>query len=141
MAQANLLIIQGVESNYETDLFQPIIAAVESASGRRYGVSPSDDISIRVIADYYEIDEVCCTALVVQDNLRPAALPAGAGVYAGTDEVVRALGGTVLTGDQFYDYITAQAAPLLASLPIAFRFDELLDAGDEKSRSALRVVA
>ena len=71
--------------------------------------SPGDFISVRVIADYSAIDEVCCAALVVQDNLRPVALPADAIAYAGSDEVVRALGGTVFTGDQFYDYKTGQS--------------------------------
>jgi outer membrane receptor protein involved in Fe transport len=69
--------------------------------------TPTDFLSVRVIADYSEIDEVCCAALVVQDNLRPVALPAGAIAYAGTDEVARALGGTVFTGDQFYHFKTA----------------------------------
>lgn len=71
--------------------------------------TPSDSLSVRVIADYSSIDEICCAALVVQDNLRPAALPPGAVSYAGTDEVVRALGGTVFGADQFYDHITAQS--------------------------------
>lgn len=70
--------------------------------------TPTDALSIRLIADYSEIDEICCAALVVQDNLRPVALPAGAGSYAGTDEVVRALGGTVYSGDRFFDFETAQ---------------------------------
>jgi iron complex outermembrane receptor protein len=70
--------------------------------------TPSDSLSVRVIADYSEIDEICCTALVVQDNLRPVGLPPGATLYAGSDEVVRSLGGKVLTGDQFSDFVTAQ---------------------------------
>ncbi len=70
--------------------------------------TPTNFLSVRIIADYSELDEVCCAGLVVQDNLRPVALPAGATAYAGTDEVVRALGGTVFTPDQFYDYKTAQ---------------------------------
>lgn len=69
--------------------------------------TPADFLSVRVIADYSEIDEACCEPLVVQDNLRPVALPAGATSYAGSDEVARSLGGTVFTGDQFYDYKTA----------------------------------
>ena len=71
--------------------------------------NPTEFLSVRIITDYSEIDEVCCAALVVQDNLRPAALPAGATTYAGTDELVRALGATVFTGDQFYHYKTAQS--------------------------------
>jgi outer membrane receptor protein involved in Fe transport len=69
--------------------------------------TPSLELSVRVIADYSEIDETCCAALVVQDNLRPVALPPGTTPYAGTDEVLRSLGGTVFTGNQFYQYRTA----------------------------------
>ena len=76
--------------------------------------TPTDFLSVRVIADYSEIDEICCAPLVIQDNLRPVALPAGETSYAGTDEVARSLGGTVFTGDQYYDYKTA-----LNSLPIS----------------------
>jgi len=69
--------------------------------------TPTDFLSVRIIGDYSEINEICCASLTLQDNLRPVALPAGATSYAGTDEVVRVLGGTVLTGDEFYDYKTA----------------------------------
>jgi hypothetical protein len=70
--------------------------------------TPTNFVTVRIITDYSELNEVCCAALVVQDNLRPVALPAGATAYAGTDEVVSALGGTIFTPDQFYDYKTAQ---------------------------------
>ena len=77
--------------------------------GRLQGLyTPTDSLSIRVIADYSEIDEICCAALVVHAHMRPAALPVGAIPYAGTDDVVRSLGGNVFTGDQFYDFGTAQ---------------------------------
>ncbi|MCB1690098.1 MAG: TonB-dependent receptor [Halioglobus sp.] len=69
--------------------------------------APSDFLSVRIIGDYSEINEHCCAALTVQENFRPVALPVGATPYAGTDEVVRALGGTVFTADQFYDFDTA----------------------------------
>ena len=44
-------VIQGVESNYDTDLFTPIIAALERASGHRYGKGP-EGTPHRVIADH-----------------------------------------------------------------------------------------
>ncbi len=69
--------------------------------------TPYDSLMFRLVADYSEMDEICCAALVVQDNLRPVALPEGATSYAGTDEVVDSLGGTVYTAAQFYDYETA----------------------------------
>jgi outer membrane receptor protein involved in Fe transport len=75
--------------------------------------TPTDALSVRVVADYSDIDELCCSALVVQDNLRPVALPAGATSYAGSDEVVQSLGGTVFTADQFYNHETARNFPTI----------------------------
>lgn len=70
--------------------------------------TPTDDLSVRIIGDHSEIDELCCAPLVVQNNLRPVALAEGVAAYAGSDEVLRSLGGTLYTGDQFYDYEVAR---------------------------------
>jgi alanyl-tRNA synthetase len=45
-------VIQGVKSNYDTDLFVPIIRFVEKTSGKTYGKNADNDVSIRVIADH-----------------------------------------------------------------------------------------
>jgi alanyl-tRNA synthetase len=45
-------VIQGVTSNYDTDLFAPILRFVEKTSGKTYGKNADNDISIRVIADH-----------------------------------------------------------------------------------------
>lgn len=45
-------IVQGVKSNYDTDLIMVIINSVDEISGRKYGNAEKDDISIRVIADH-----------------------------------------------------------------------------------------
>jgi len=45
-------VIQGVTSNYDTDLFTPIIRFVEKISGKAYGQNADNDVSIRVIADH-----------------------------------------------------------------------------------------
>ncbi len=45
-------VIQGVTSNYESDLFTGIIRFIEEISGRTYKQDEEDDISIRVIADH-----------------------------------------------------------------------------------------
>ena len=45
-------VLQGTKTNYETDLFFPIIQKVESISGRKYGESEENDIAFRVIADH-----------------------------------------------------------------------------------------
>ncbi|HPC86398.1 MAG TPA: alanine--tRNA ligase, partial [Smithellaceae bacterium] len=45
-------VLQGVKSNYDTDLFAPILRFVEKTSGKTYGQNTDNDISIRVIADH-----------------------------------------------------------------------------------------
>ena len=45
-------VLQGVNSNYDTDLFRPIIELVEELTGVAYGSDPGSDISMRVIADH-----------------------------------------------------------------------------------------
>jgi alanyl-tRNA synthetase len=59
-------VVQGKLSNYETDLFQRIIAAVERISGKRYGADPMDDVSMRVIADHAR-----ATTFLVGDGVMP----------------------------------------------------------------------
>ncbi len=45
-------VMQGVTSNYDTDLLQGIIRFVEKLAGKRYRDNDKDDVSMRVIADH-----------------------------------------------------------------------------------------
>ncbi|MBI2354164.1 MAG: alanine--tRNA ligase [Deltaproteobacteria bacterium] len=45
-------VMQGVGSNYDTDLLQGIIRQVERLSGKSYRADAKDDVSMRVIADH-----------------------------------------------------------------------------------------
>ena len=45
-------VIQGVKTNYDTDLFAPLIRFVERISGKQYGKNAENDVSTRVIADH-----------------------------------------------------------------------------------------
>jgi len=45
-------VMQGVTSNYDTDLIQGIIRHVEKLSGKQYRRDEKDDVSMRVIADH-----------------------------------------------------------------------------------------
>ncbi len=45
-------VLQGVTSNYQTDLFVPIISALENIFNRKYGNNTSTDVSFRVISDH-----------------------------------------------------------------------------------------
>jgi alanyl-tRNA synthetase len=60
-------VIQGVKSNYDTDLFAPIIRFVEKTSGKTYGKNADNDISIRVIADHSR-----AVTFLIGDGILPA---------------------------------------------------------------------
>lgn len=45
-------IIQDAPTNFETDLFMPIIREVEQISGVKYGHSQENDVAFKVIADH-----------------------------------------------------------------------------------------
>jgi len=45
-------VMQGVQSDYDTDLFRPLITRVERLSSKRYGANAEHDVSMQVIADH-----------------------------------------------------------------------------------------
>jgi alanyl-tRNA synthetase len=45
-------VLQGKQSNYDTDLFRPLLARVEELCGKTYGRDEAADVSMRVIADH-----------------------------------------------------------------------------------------
>lgn len=46
------MAVQGKTSNYDTDVFTPVIAAISCLSGIRYGEAQESDVAMRVIADH-----------------------------------------------------------------------------------------
>ena len=59
---------------------------------------PSDNLDIRLIADYSEIDEICCAALNLINNIfSPES-------GFGTDAILLGLGADIVPGEQFDDY-------------------------------------
>ena len=60
-------VLQGVRSNFDTDLFKPLIAFIEDLSEISYGSSSNTDISIRVIADHAR-----ATAFLISDGVLPS---------------------------------------------------------------------
>jgi alanyl-tRNA synthetase len=60
-------VVQGVKSNYDSDLFRGIIAEIEGLSGIEYGRSPLQDAATRVIADHAR-----ATAFLIADGVLPA---------------------------------------------------------------------
>jgi alanyl-tRNA synthetase len=45
-------VIQGVKSNYDTDLFRDIIGHIENLSKNKYGSNDRMDVAFRVISDH-----------------------------------------------------------------------------------------
>lgn len=45
-------VVQNVPTNFDTDLFMPIIRETERISGEQYGVDPEKDTAFKVIADH-----------------------------------------------------------------------------------------
>ena len=60
-------VLQGKLSNYDSDLFAPIIEKLEQLSGKRYKENSSDDTAMRVIADHAR-----ATAFLVADGVLPS---------------------------------------------------------------------
>jgi alanyl-tRNA synthetase len=59
-------VVQGKLSNYDSDLFSPLLAAVSERAGKRYGADAEEDVSLRVIADHLR-----ATAFLVADGVIP----------------------------------------------------------------------
>ena len=61
-------VIQGKQSNYDTDLLRPLISHVERISKIHYGSDPEHDVSMRVIADHARAATFLITDGVMPSN-------------------------------------------------------------------------
>src|SRR5262245_21447656 len=61
-------VVQGVESNYLTDLIRPLIGHVERLSQRAYGEAEKADTAMRVIADHAR-----AAAFLISDGVLPSS--------------------------------------------------------------------
>ena len=59
-------VLQGVDSNYDTDLFIPLIQRVEEISGKKYRQDEDVDVAMRVIADHAR-----ATSFLIADGVFP----------------------------------------------------------------------
>jgi alanyl-tRNA synthetase len=66
------MVLQGVQSNYDTDIFQPIIKKIASLSNKKYGADEKDNIAMRVIADHLR-----AVAFSIADGQLPSNTGAG----------------------------------------------------------------
>ncbi len=66
------MVLQGRQSNYDTDVFQPLIQAIALLSGRKYGADEKADIAMRVCADHLR-----AIAFAIADGQLPGNTGAG----------------------------------------------------------------
>ncbi len=59
-------ILQGKQTNYESDLFKPLLDEISRIANLEYGASPVDDVSMRIIADHAR-----AAAFVIADGQYP----------------------------------------------------------------------
>ncbi|HEX6580991.1 MAG TPA: alanine--tRNA ligase [Actinomycetota bacterium] len=61
------VVLQNVDSVFETDLFRPLLEVAESLSGRTHGQDPHDDKSLKIIAEHGR-----ATAFLIADGVQPS---------------------------------------------------------------------
>lgn len=66
------MAVQGKKSNYDTDVFQPLIQTLAKMSGKTYGADEKTDIALRVIADHLR-----AVSFAIADGQLPSNTGAG----------------------------------------------------------------
>ncbi len=66
------MVLQGKRSNYDTDVFQPLIQALSQRCGKAYGSDERSDIALRVVADHLR-----AIAFAIADGQLPGNTGAG----------------------------------------------------------------
>ncbi|MDW7709869.1 MAG: alanine--tRNA ligase [Deferrisomatales bacterium] len=60
-------VLQGVHSNFDADLFRPLIELTAALGGVRYGEHPETDVSLRVVADH-----IRAAVFLIADGVLPS---------------------------------------------------------------------
>ena len=66
------MVLQGEKSNYDTDVFKPLINELVLITGHKYGINEKSDIAIRVIVDHLR-----AVAFSIADGQLPSNTGAG----------------------------------------------------------------
>lgn len=110
-----VMAMQGKTSNYDTDVFTPLIARMEKTAGVQYGRAKAQDIAIRVI-----VDHIRAIAFAIADGQLPSNNKAG---YV----IRRILRRAVRYGYTFLDLKSPFLFELVEVLALQYKgfFDEL----------------
>ena len=66
------MALQGKQSNYDTDIFQPVIQEIARLTGIKYGANEKTDVAMRVIADH-----IRAISFAIADGQLPSNAKAG----------------------------------------------------------------
>ena len=66
------MALQGKQSNYDTDIFQPVIQEIARLTGIKYGAAEKTDVAMRVIADH-----IRAISFAIADGQLPSNAKAG----------------------------------------------------------------
>jgi alanyl-tRNA synthetase len=70
--ERTIAVLQGTPTDYETDLFLPIVQCIESISGVKYGSNEKTDFAIRVVADH-----IRAATFAIADGVMPSNIKRG----------------------------------------------------------------
>ena len=107
--------MQNKSSNYDTDVFQPLIQVIAKASGIAYGKDEQTDIAMRVMADH-----IRAISFAISDGQLPSNTGAGYVIRRILRRAVR----YAYTSLGFKEPFLNQLVPVLAN-QFAGVFDEL----------------
>ena len=131
-------VLQNKSSNYDTDVFQPLIQVIAKASGIAYGKDEQTDIAMRVMADH-----IRAISFAISDGQLPSNTGAGYVIRRILRRAVR----YAYTSLGFKEPFLNQLVPVLAN-QFAGVFDELKSQSDfvqkvvlEEENSFLRTLA
>jgi alanyl-tRNA synthetase len=131
-------VLQNKSSNYDTDVFQPLIQVIAKASGIAYGNNEQTDIAMRVMADH-----IRAISFAIADGQLPSNTGAGYVIRRILRRAVR----YAYTSLGFKEPFLNQLVPVLAN-QFAGVFDELKSQSDfvqkvvlEEENSFLRTLA
>ncbi len=140
-------VLQGVTSNYDSDLFRPILDAAADLAGIAYGEAPISDVAMRVLADHLRAVSFLLADGVIPGNegrgyvlrriLRRAVRH---GMSLGFDEpfLGRLLPAvTQVMGDTYPELIEAQAASTVTLTSEETKFLETLAVGSRQVQVAI----
>ncbi len=66
------MVLQGKQSNYDTDVFTPLLAEIAKITGIPYGINTKSDVAMRVIADHLR-----AVTFAIADGQLPSNVKAG----------------------------------------------------------------